>query len=178
MKTLKLPTQDELRRLFTYDPERGLLRNRIKRGTAAVGEVAGTVNSNGYRQVGSSKYLMHRLIWVYHNGQIPANRFIDHINHNRADSRIENLRLVKYSDNSKNISPQTNTRSGITGVTRLKDAPRRKQWWARIKVDGKTVSLGTFETVQEAALARESAIANFGFHRNHGKVVTPSVTSH
>lgn len=53
------------------------------------------------------KYL-HRAVWEYHNGEIPENKVIDHINRNRSDNRIENLRLATYKQNRKNVSPEFN----------------------------------------------------------------------
>lgn len=53
------------------------------------------------------KYL-HRAVWEYHNGEIPKDRVIDHINRNRSDNRIENLRLATYRLNRQNVSPEFN----------------------------------------------------------------------
>jgi hypothetical protein len=105
---------------------------------------------------------VHRLIFALHNGRFP-NKDIDHINHNRSDNRPENLREVDKAENNKNYSKYSNNSSGITGVSK-----KGKKWQARIQVDKKPIYLGVFNTIEDAASAREEALTSYGFHRNHG----------
>lgn len=81
-------TYKECRRLFTYKD--GFLTRVVR--TSGIGDKCGTVNFNGYLQirVHGKVYLAHRLIWLYHYKKWPKQ--IDHINRNRLDNRIENLR--------------------------------------------------------------------------------------
>ena len=66
-----------------------------------IGEVAGNINTNGYRRIVINKkvYQAHRLIWMFHNGDIETGLQIDHINQIKDDNRIENLRLATRSQN-------------------------------------------------------------------------------
>ncbi|EBX9481351.1 HNH endonuclease [Salmonella enterica subsp. enterica serovar Abony] len=131
------------------------------------GDVAGYLTCTGYMSVERSgrQYQVHRIIWEMHNGEIPNGYFIDHINHNRIDNRIENLRLVTSGGNAKNRSrPNTNT-SGVTGVHWNK---RLNKWHVQINHEGKRKHIGLFDSIEKAAEARKDAISAFGYHKNHG----------
>lgn len=132
------------------------------------GDIAGSVTNFGYRTVhyNRKRYLAHRIIWEMHNGQIPEGMEIDHINHDRLDNRIENLRLVSHAENQKNQKTHRMNTSGVTGVHWCKS---RRKWVARITVNGKHINLGGFDSKDSAVSARKNAERRFGFHSNHGK---------
>ncbi len=65
-----------------------------------------------------SRYQVHRIIWRIHKGEIPKGLEIDHINQNKYDNRIENLRLVTHQENAQNMPQQGRNSSGSTGVKR------------------------------------------------------------
>jgi len=91
---------------------------------------------------------------------------IDHINGNRTDNSLQNLRLVSNSDNHKNQKmPSTNT-SGIVGVRVDK---RTGAWVSDIFDAGKRIYVGTFSTKEEAVAARKEAERRLGYHANHGR---------
>lgn len=175
------PTKARLRELLEYDAEAGHLvwRTRpvetFKTAPAGkiwnahfAGTVAGSVRSDGYRQISIDGKLRnaHRLIWIYANGDIPAGMQIDHINGVRDDNRLDNLRLVTTAENGRNQSiPHTNT-SGVIGVSWNK---HDRKWRAMIQIDRRAKYLGRFDTLEEAAAARAKAERQFGFHANHGK---------
>ena len=129
--------------------------------------IAGTVTKNGYLSVGSKgvKAYAHRIVWFMHNGEIPSGFDIDHINHNRLDNRIENLRLASRSENLKNKGVVLSS-SGEMGVYWSKAAGK---WEASLQVDGRKVYLGLFDTVELAKSARTEANRAYGFHENHGR---------
>lgn len=105
----------ELQTSFVYESTLGcLLRASDKR------EV-GYLNNIGYRQVffKGQIYSVHRLVWAIHFGEEP-NGEIDHINGNRADNRIENLRLATSSENNRNRRLSSRNKSGVKGVFRVK----------------------------------------------------------
>lgn len=122
-------------------------------------------HSEGYRtgRVFGRNYFAHRIIWEMHFGDCSGHE-IDHVNGNRADNRLENLRLVTRGENRKNIKRQTNNKSGAVGVYR-----RGTRWGASIQQDKRLHSLGTFDTFDQAAAARKQAEARLNFHHNHGR---------
>lgn len=141
-------TQHELHERLSYDPETGMFRWRHKRRGLRAGSIAGTILSNGYRRIkqGSVLYLAHRLAWFYVHGEWPQ-RDIDHINGDRDDNRIENLRQATRSQNCMNAGD-------VSGITWDKD---RGRWRAHIKKDYKSYFLGRFDTRAEALIARRNA---------------------
>lgn len=106
----------------------------------------------------------HRVAWALYYGEWPKGQ-IDHINGNRSDNRIENLREVTNQENAKN-KRHIPCASGYTGI---KVCHRSKRWRAVIKVDGKHLSLGHFDNLSDAIKARKDAERRFGFHPNHGR---------
>ena len=141
---------DYLRSILAYDADTGVFTRLVSVSSRAkVGDVAGC-KSNGYiviRVFGKSRYA-HRLAWLYVYGQWPAGD-IDHIDGCGTNNRIANLRDVTHSTNMQNLIQATirNT-NGFLGVMRS-----RKQWEARILVDGKRRYLGQFDTPELAHAA-------------------------
>lgn len=131
------------------------------------GNVAGTPSTNGYVKINVSGKILyaHRLVWEYHYGEIPKGMFIDHINRNKSDNRIENLRLVTPQDNSRNMGKNKRNSSGFNGV--CFDSKLCK-YRAYIGVDDKMVSIGNYDTIEEAVLARIEKNKELGFFNDHG----------
>jgi len=131
------------------------------------GKRAGHMNSNGYvvMCIEGKTIQGHRIAWALHYGEWPSDE-IDHINGNKSDNRISNLRVVSPRENSQNRKrPKTNS-SGSIGVHYHK---RSMSWHARIMVDGKRHHLGSFNTSGEASEAYDRAAKKFNFHENHGR---------
>ena len=161
---------EEVARIFTYDREAGVLYWRIRNSNnTRRNYVAGSIkgNNNGYRRVRikGKIYMEHRIIMMLCFGHIPENAEIDHINHVRDDNRLCNLRFVTGSENSRNKSVSSKNTTGVTGVHFSKT---RKKYVAQIRVNRKTIHLGCFYTLEEAAAARREAELKYGFHSNHG----------
>lgn len=133
-------TQNLLHERFTYaDGElywKTVYSRRLK-----VGQLAGDKDGTDYRRVmiGTKHHKMHRLIWIMFNGDIPEGMIVDHIDRERSNNRIENLRLLDKSANNRNREAK-----GVTW-----DAARKK-WRAQISVDNKTQTLGRFDSEEEA----------------------------
>lgn len=155
----------ELRRLFHYNPETGELTRRVNSGTAKAGDVAGTINGMGYRDVRVKSVLhkAHRIAWCIFYGEHPRGN-IDHINGDRLDNRIANLRIASLQENARNRRMNRNNKSGVTGVSLVQG-----KWHAAIKdKPNHQKHLGVFETLAEAAQARKDAEEKYGYHENHG----------
>lgn len=151
--TQRMITVSDLQRIMTYDPTAGGFLWAVQRGRMKPGDKVGSCDREGYRRVriDGRQYYEHRLVWFWHHGVMP--RILDHINRNRADNRIENLRECHESQNAANAkAPSTNT-SGYRGV--YFDVSRGK-WAARIRVtiDGvrHRYRIGRYNTAEEAAL--------------------------
>lgn len=128
---------------------------------------AGTMRNDGYLQVRfmNKIHLIHRIVWEMFNGEIPDGMQIDHINHERSDNRIQNLRMVTKISNGRNLTKKINNTSGVTGVSWYKS---RGKWRVQIMVDRKSIHIGYFSDFESAVAARISANERYGFHKNHG----------
>lgn len=159
-------TQKILKEILTYHPETGVFTWRIGRPKAAAGSVAGCLNWKGYWVIGvnGKRYRAHRLAWLYTYGEMPKST-IDHINHNKLDNRIKNLREVTNAQNHKNMGMQKNNKTGFRGVSYAKD---RGKFVARIKDGDIYRCLGYFNCATAAAIAYAKAKIDLGYHQNHG----------
>lgn len=111
----------------------------------------------------------HRVIWAIVYGHWP--NVIDHIDGNKINNKLENLRNVDYVENNRNLPKPKKNKSGFTGVRFYR--PRNK-WSARIQVNGKDIHLGYFLTIEEAIESRKKANDFYGFHKNHGRSTADS----
>lgn len=140
----------KLRELFDYDGKTGVLVWRVGTGGRHVGDMAGTKDRAGYVRVQARGrlWLAHRLVWAYVHGEWPRGQ-IDHINGDRADNRIANLRDVSPSVNRQNMRAATRmNKTGFLGV-HIQDG----RYKAAITIDGKRTGLGSFGTGEEAHAA-------------------------
>ncbi len=144
-----------LRKHFIYDPDSGTLIpqkadccSRLRPNRAVVGSVH---RSTGYMYLNTShglRPLYHRAVWAVVRGEIPANMEIDHINGDRSDNHIENLRIVTTKGNQQNRRvAQSNSKTGVLGVC---FEARTGRYTASIVASGKKTHIGTFPTAQEA----------------------------
>ena len=160
-------TQGRLKELVSYDPVTGSFAwLNCMGGRAQKGSVAGTLKNTGYVciRVDQTNYQAHRLVWLYVYGCFPPDE-IDHINHNKADNRLENLRATDRSENSRNQRLGSKNTSGVCGVSWFE---RDSCWRAFIKVRRKYIHLGLFKLFEDAVAARIQAEEFYGFHPNHG----------
>ena len=152
-----LTTQDEVKRLFLYDKDTGNLVWRTNRkGHYIQGKVVGYRGDSGYLKttVRCKHYLVHQLVYLYHYGYIPEN-FIDHIDKDPTNNRIENLREVTHQCNLRNSKINKNNKSGVKGVFSFNDL-----WIAQIQVNKRTIRLyvgGDFIEATAHRLAAEQA---------------------
>ena len=160
-------TVDLLKELFDYDKETGnLIWKRKSSASVKVGDIAGTLKDNGYIYVGinHNSYRAHRLIFLMHKGYLP--KTIDHINRDKLDNRIENLRPATVSQNSMNRDITSKNKSGYKGVWWDK---HKNKWRAVIKTSGERIHLGYFANVEEAGqVMRKAREELHGSFANHG----------
>lgn len=140
--------QETCRELFDYR-DGGLYWRRDRGSNAKAGCRAGRILRTGYRSIHVSgrRYQEHRLIFLWWHGVLPDQ--IDHINRNKSDNRIENLRRCSHSTNQIN----TNDRNSSSGVRGVRQVDKTGRWMARIYKDGKEIRVGTFATLEEASVA-------------------------
>ncbi len=153
---LSVLTQSVVKKLFHYDPVTGIVTRLVRTAQRhQVGEAVGSSGARGYLQttVGSRKYMLHRLIWLWVYGAWPV-ADIDHKNRIRNDNRLDNLRAATRSENNHNTGISQANSSGYQGVTWDKS---RCRWVANIRAHGKQRHLGRFQTPQAASEAYQAA---------------------
>lgn len=171
-----LPSPQFINAIVRYDAETGKLfwkarsdlsgwlRRRWNAHRAGK-EAFTSPTTHGYLagSIGGSPLLAHRVAWACHYGEWP-NGQVDHINHDKTDNRITNLRAVTQTENARNVPCIRSNKSGVTGVCRHKD-----RWQAGITVNGKFEYIGRYVSLEAAAVARKAREQELGFHPNHGR---------
>lgn len=162
-----MPTREKLIELLDYDPLTGLFiwKPRCENyfgdtgfGKAwnkrYAGKVTGNNASKGYVQISidNIRYLAHRLAWIYVHGDIQS-ECIDHINGDRSDNRIANLRQASFTQNLMNSQSIAINKVGVRGVYWDK---KSELWRVACSISRKRTWLGSFDSLFEAAAARKS----------------------
>lgn len=144
---------EELRRVLSYDPDTGELRWLAKVSKRnIVGKPAGYTGNYVFIRLYGILYRAHRLAWAIYYGQWPEED-IDHIDRNKLNNRIKNLRLVSDSENLFNTNVRPDNTSGHKGVSW---SERDQVWRAYISNgSGKQVHLGVYKSKDEAIFARK-----------------------
>ena len=143
-----------LRSKLHYNKDNGEFRWAVRCGMrGVVGALAGSLNAYGYQVVrlDGANYLAHRLAWLYEFGAWPSGQ-IDHINGEKTDNRIENLRDVAPNVNRQNIR-KARSHNKSTGVLGVSFHRRIGKYVAYIRKDGKRTHLGYFEELAVAERA-------------------------
>lgn len=144
-----LLTAERLRNLISYDSETGIFNwNSTGKGRRK-DRCAGSSDGKGYLEIciDYQSYRAHRLAWLYVHGEWPEQQ-IDHINGNKKDNRISNLRTATNAQNAYNTKIRSNNTSGYKGVTLFKPTGK---YAAKLRIPGKIINLGYFDTAKEAA---------------------------
>jgi hypothetical protein len=159
MKTINYA---EAARAISYNPNTGEFVRLVgsgkgaKKGTVTKGSLD---KSNGYLCVcvcGIQLYA-HRLAWFLTHGSWPT-QTIDHINRDKTDNRLQNLRDVSYADNNVNMGMRSHNTSGLEGVSWHAKA---RKWMAQIKRSGRYYYLGLFESTEDAKDLRDLVAEEF-----------------
>jgi hypothetical protein len=147
---------------FLFDYKNGELYWKFSLSSKSPkGTIAGTIKHDKYRRIGLNKkpYLAHRLIFMMHHGYLPE--IVDHIDGNRLNNRIENLREATQSQNCQNQKIPTNNTSGYKNV---RWNARKKKWFVNIRVNKKDIHIGYFADIELADLVAQEARNKY-----HGK---------
>ena len=163
--------QGQIRSEMKYVDGELYWKNR-KSGRTNIDRPAGCIDAtNGYRKVtfNYKQYSAHVLVWIYFFGAIPDGMVIDHINRNRSDNRIENLRVVSASGNARNRDMSSNNLSGFNGVHYRPTRQGKPRWSAQITVEGEIIRLGTYKNKEDAIAARKSADILYGYENGLDK---------
>jgi hypothetical protein len=147
-------TQKELKEMLHYNLETGIFTWANKRASwINIGDVAGHLTVTGYItiRVIYKSYLAHRLAWLYVHGEWPEN-LIDHINNNRSDNRICNLRKATKTENNRNTLRGLKNKSGVKSVFWKENA---KKWQVQMKINGIQKHFGYFKDIEFAELVAQ-----------------------
>ena len=149
-------TKEELEKIVAYDPETGIVTWKQDRTTGKggsrtmrlAGKEAGHLRDNGYRVVSINYCAIytHRLAWFLVHGQWPRHE-LDHIDTDRSNNRITNLRPANGTQNRANTGRRSHNRTGFKGVTTMKGV---SGYTAQISVGGVTRYLGRYRTAEQA----------------------------
>ena len=171
MKFKPHPSQEKLHERFEYRADNisqpFIQKIRISQHIKIGDLVGGLYKGHTYYTVaiGKKNYMLHRLVWIYHYGDIPDGMQIDHIDGNPLNNQIENLRLATPSQNQQNSKIRSNNTSGIKGIRWYE---RSKKWKVQICINGKYKFIGYFDILEEAEAAITAARNNLhgGFARH------------
>ena len=141
-----LLTADQVRLLIDYDPDTGAMTRKVESMGYRKGAKGGYKDVHGYAriEINGVTYRAHRVAWLHYYGEWPRGA-IDHINGDRLDNSIKNLRVASPSVNSQNIGNRADNQTGYKGV-RINGSG----WSASIRVNNKRIHLGTYKTPEEA----------------------------
>jgi len=152
-------TRDNIKSLFDYKDGKLYWKSNRCNNKIKAGQRAGTLHSKGYWhiKINGKYFLEHRLIWSMFKGEcIPSVDLIqnlDHIDRDKLNNRIENLRVANKSENGYNTLKKSNNTSGYKGVCWHKV---KRKWMAQGRVEGKKVYLGYYENIEDASKAYEN----------------------
>lgn len=146
---------DALKSLLRYEPDTGLIYWIAKGKGMIKKKAAGTKLHSGYLGIciGPKRWQAHRIAWALHTGAWPKDQ-IDHINGIKTDNRACNLREATNSQNGKNLGISKANKSGVKGVS---FETYTGKWKATIRVNGKSISIGRFDNIEDASQARKLA---------------------
>ncbi len=146
-KTKEMIAQDHLKTVLSYDASTGLFTRLRESKRYKIGEIAGCRAPTGYVviRIDGQLYAAHRLAWLYCTGQNVE--LLDHINGDKSDNRLCNLRPANKVQNGINRGRPSNNTSGFKGVTW---SALSKAWRAKTKINGRHIHIGLFDTKEAA----------------------------
>lgn len=160
-------SQEYLKSILDYDLDTGIFTWKVNKSQRTkIGDVAGWLY-NGYREIeiDNKKYKAHRLAWLYVNGGMPKN-LIDHIDGNRSNNKISNLREATYQENNENYKTPKTNKSGVKNVSWYKNLGK---WVVSISIRKTKKTIGYFDNLEFAELVAIEARNKYRLEfANHG----------
>ena len=152
-------TQEDLNSLYEYKD--GYLYLKKTKGNKTAGEKIGHNHHSGYvyTTIDEKFYSVHRIIFAMHHGYFP--KFIDHIDGNRSNNKIENLREATIFENNRNAKIRKNNTSGIKGVHFVE---KHKKWVVQLQINKQKKYFGWYDNLELAELVAQEARSKY-----HGK---------
>ena len=148
-------THAQLLSQLAYEPNTGVFTWKTT-GSGKTSMHPGTLTQGGYLVIVvlGKAYMAHRLAWFHFYGVPPTDR-IDHIDNDKLNNRISNLREASSAQNSQNRKLTTQNKLGVKGVT-----SSRGRFKVHCSIAGKHTYIGSFDTLVEAAEAYKQAASN------------------
>jgi hypothetical protein len=152
-------TADFVREVFDYDPHTGAIKWRVKYSRKVnAGMPAGYLDSGRYVRIRikGRAYAAHRIAFLYMHGRWPT-EFLDHVNGDKTDNRLVNLRECSSAQNNSNRPYTRPTRAGVKGVRLTPNG----SYEARISANGRRIYLGKYDDAESAKAAYQSAALKY-----------------
>lgn len=149
--------QEILKELLIYDSKTGVFVWKIKPSKKVkVGNIAGTLSLQGYIKIRifGKEYRAHRLAWLYEYGEFPEG-ILDHIDQNKLNNSISNLRIVTVSENGHNTKLYSSNKSGHKNIFWDK---RVSKYSVSLCYNNKPKKLGYYKNIEDAIEARDKFI--------------------
>ena len=162
--TKEIITQDYVKQLFEYRD--GELYRKTSISNSYAGDKVGGRNREGYlrAKINDKTYYLHRLIFLMHHGYLP--KLIDHIDGNKLNNKIENLRAATHVENLFNRKAQKNSNSGVKNVCWSKP---KQRWIVQLQTNNKQRYFGMYKDLELADLVAQEARDKYhGAFANHG----------
>ncbi len=151
-------TSQRLREMFHYDAISGLFIRKVRTlSSQKAGDIPGSIDAHGYRvmRIGKKIYKAHRLAILYCTGQMPEHLEVDHIDGNRQNNALHNLRLVDRKTNTENHrKAHSHSKTGLLGASFSKS---KGKFVAQIRANGVVHYLGQYDDAQSAHAAYVAA---------------------
>ena len=170
----KFTPPERIKELFEYNQETGIVIRKTKRAQFSAGSIVGTDHISGYlaARVDGNIYLLHRLIWCIAYGKWP-DYYIDHIDGNKQNNILVNLREANHSENTQNAKTRKDNTTGIKGI-HIKE---NGNYVARVQYNNKRIYLGEFESLEKASscveknrlLLHEDFTNNGSYNKGHSE---------
>jgi len=147
---------EDIKKHLSYDPETGVFRWKIRRKGRRFDAPVGHLNAGGYlvARISGIDYYLHRIAMAFSYGEWPPSH-TDHVNGDKSDNRLVNLRAVTPSVNGQNRrGAKKNNKHGLIGVSYFKQTGR---YSAQIHINRKKIHLGYYATAELANSAYKKA---------------------